>query len=108
MPKTKVRRFRERRPAVPVAPPEVPEGHPRCPCCDGPLGARSWHIAECIVCYDAEQGTRTTPIVYQAQGVRGGTYRMVRFARTHTRCPLKNCPLQATGGDDRGVIPRAA
>lgn len=76
------------RPAIPIDPPAVPKGKPRCPCCSGPLGPPSWEIPVCGVCYEAQAGMRTDPTVYQVQGRRGGGWKTVKFARTHTICPL--------------------
>ncbi len=75
------------KPAISIDPPAVPDGRDRCLCCEGPIGAKSWKMPVCLTCYDAQQGRRTDHTVYRIMG-RGTRWRIVRYARKHTRCPL--------------------
>ena len=81
------------RKAIASDPPPVPPGRPRCPCCDGPLGAPSWDMTICIVCHDATTARRADPTVHMAQTTPGG-WRTVTFRRKHRTCPLSNLPLE--------------
>lgn len=79
--------------AVQIPPPPVPAGKTACACCGGVTGPTSWELPVCLACYEAEQGQRTSPIIYAVQGVSGGAERRTgKFSRKHSLCPLKNPP----------------
>lgn len=75
----------DRRKALQIDPPAVPSGKQKCPCCSGPLGAKSWEMAICLTCYDIKNGNRTDAVVFSVAKSQGG-FSIVRFARKHTTC----------------------
>jgi hypothetical protein len=45
--------------------------------------------AICTVCLEASRGRLWDSTVTQIEALPGGGWRRVRFARKHTRCPLR-------------------
>lgn len=76
------------RKAIQIEPPPLRRGQKACTCCSGPTGPKSSKLDICLPCYDANAGRRTDPSIYMIRGIRGGAWKMVKFSRTHTMCPL--------------------